>query len=215
MRGRFAALSPNGRYVDLSAHADPPASLPTFTEMTAVVPPEPAGGTWFADPKRFVHNGSVGGVPTQLETRSDMCAHIILRAGRCAAGTDEALVTPAFAKDNKVSVGSSLTVARAGGTSTLTVTGLYNASADDPYWRGELLERSTGASISVGPGESVAPNDTVLTTPSTLLTAAFAGVRINQAWPIIGNKLTADNVDQIGIAADGMLQSVSTRASED
>jgi hypothetical protein len=167
-RSTLLAATPHDRGVAVSSSSDKP---PSPDELRAALEPQLAAATWLPSVAGASAPGLLlSGKPTLVPVvaREDVCAHLVMSAGRCAQGRGQAVVSRTLAAQAGLKVGSRLALADSSAgqdkaSSVLSrpvVVGIYAQAEDtDTYFFGRpLAARSPITSDSeqqVGAGDAV------------------------------------------------------------
>lgn len=210
VKGRFDALAPINRSLQLTTTTVPHASALSFESMDNQVPSALRAVAGMPVHWTIVQkNVSVDGADTQAVAVDAACEHLQLTSGSCPSGAGQVLVTSALLKRLAVPVGGTVTVRFTGvqpaAAKTFTVAGTYRQPTSDSFWTGRILARSTLPQVA---GSDIV--DT-LVMPAAALDTLVDQVPLSRSsvWPIDGGKLHPSNLDALATASAKLQEKVS------
>ena len=169
-------------------------------------------GAWFGAPITTEAAGvrlpptkdETSGFAADLVSRSGVCAHLQLTAGRCATQTNDAMLSDRSAAKLGVAVGAALGYRVSGQPSSpLTLVGIYRSVSDgSDYWFGRDFLTYAPPPASLG-GSPPFQLDGIFVTPATIDNLGFfAFPLVTDEYQLRPDRLNASNLAVVGAALD-------------
>ena len=205
LRNVVAEATPAQRTLIVADASDEPAAPRQLARtVRGVIPPQfgtPVGG---AETSVQVAVPEGDDVQARLTSRTGVCAHLTVSAGRCVRGPGEVLISRRSASTTGLAPGDPVTLtagdqAAGGVSSQATVVGTYEPiDVTRPYWAGRA---QPPAAPVVAVGERAAPTiDEVFTTWPTLAAEAWPGLRTHLDIGLRPDRLDLDRMAEVQAA---------------